>query len=467
MASSSRAGLRWRLLFSNAGFPCYFAGLFVSLFGTGMNFAGVTLFVLAKTHSTVQVSFTIILLTLPRLVVPPFGGVLTDRVDRRYLSIALDLVRAVIVLVTAVIAWRGHLQLWQLYGMVLLLGAGFAIYWSSSLALLQELIPVAQLVGANSAVLIAVQGGMLAAGALVGFVYERAGLAGILAIDGATYLLSALFFCLLRSGYFPPHGVSVPTESPNRAPLSGESPAGECLPDERETAPAEQLATDTHAAPVLILESLEPNPVRSVLSDIAEGLRYLRTQPAVLALGLTYACMMAGVISANVIVVALASDLLHAGARGYGFIEGGWALGAVTGGLAAGALSRRHPFTVLISALFVLACGHALFPYAGSLTVAVTMNVVFGACRAIVAVLTQSSILAVVPARLMGRTQSAFAVMATILQVVMSLALGWIAQHSSLQIAFLLLGLLYASAIFAATRAGDLSALLTKQAALT
>ncbi len=276
--------------------------------------------------------------------------------------------------------------------MVLLLGVGFAIYWSSSLALLQELIPVAQLLGANSAVLIAVQGGMLAAGALVGFVYERAGLAGILAIDGATYLLSALFFYLLRSGYFPPHGVSVPTESPNRAPLSGESPAGERLTDERETAPPEQLATDTRAAPVLILESLEPNPVRSVLSDIAEGLRYLHTQPAVLALGLTYACMMAGVISANVIVVALASDLLHAGARGYGFIEGGWALGAVTGGLAAGALSRRHPFTVLISALFVLACGHALFPYAGSLSVAVAMNVVFGACRAIVAVLTQSSI---------------------------------------------------------------------------
>jgi MFS family permease len=469
MASPSRAGLRWRLLFSNAGFPCYFAGLFISLFGTGMNFTGVTLFVLAKTHSTVQVSFTIILLTLPRLVVPPFGGVLTDRVDRRYLSIALDLLRAIIVLVTAVIAWRGHLQLWQLYGMVLLLGAGFAIYWSSSLALLQELIPVAQLVGANSAVLIAVQGGMLAAGALVGLVYERAGLAGILAIDGATYLLSALFFYLLRSGYFPPHALTVPTESvpSNGGPLQGKSSARERPADQREIAFPQQLAADTRASQVLILESIEPNPVPSVLSDIAEGLRYLHTQPAVLALGLTYACMMAGVISANVIVVALASDLLHAGARGYGFIEGGWALGAVTGGLAAGALSRRHPFTVLISALFVLACGHALFPYARFLTVAVAMNVLFGACRALVAVLTQSSILAVVPARLMGRTQSAFAVMATILQIVMSLALGWIAQHASLQIAFLLLGLLYASAIFAAMRARDLSALLAKQAALT
>src|SRR5260370_37755291 len=73
-----------------------------------------------------------------------------------------------------------------------------------------------------------------------------------------------------------------------------------------------------------------------VFADIAEGLGYLRQQPRVLALGFTYACMMAGVISANVLVVALAKDLLSAGARGYGWIEAGWAGGAIIGGLAAG-----------------------------------------------------------------------------------------------------------------------------------
>jgi DHA3 family macrolide efflux protein-like MFS transporter len=453
MAASSRSGFPWRQLFANAGFTCYFAGMFVSLFGTGMNFAGVTLFVLGKTHSTVQVSFTVILLTMPRLVVPPFGGVLTDRVDRRYLSIALDLARAAIVLLTAVLAWQGRLELWQLYGMVLLLGAGFAIYWSSSLALLQELIPPAQLVSANSAVLIAVQGGMLAAGALVGFVYEREGLAGILAIDGLTYVASALFFYLLRSGYFRPHDLAAPVGA------LGDGP-GLAIGTPADTA-------GMNRAPILVLESMEPSPARGVLSDIEEGLRYLYAQPAVLALGLTYACMMAGVISANVVVVALANDLLHVGASGYGFIQAGWALGAVTGGLSAGALSHRHPFRVLIAALFVLACGHALFPYAGFLVVAVAMNVLFGACRAIVAVLTQSSILAVVPARLMGRTQSAFAVIATILQVLMSLALGWLAQHSGLQVAFLLLGLLYASAVVAAMRARGLRTLPVKQAPAT
>jgi len=429
MVFSQPPKAHWQALFSNSGFPFFFAGMFVSLFGTGMNFAGVTLYVLAKTHSTVQVSLTVILLTLPRLLVPPFGGVLTDRVDRRYLSIVLDLGRAAIVLAAALLAWRGSLQLWQLYGMVLLLGVGFAIYWSSSLALLQELVPPPQLVSANAAVLIAVQGGMLAAGGVVGFVYERAGLAGILAIDGTTYVLSAVCFYLLRQGYLAPQA------SVSRS-LFG-------------SVALESRPLDTYIA----------QGAQSVLADIHEGLNYLRTQPAVLALGLTYACMMAGVISANVLVVALANNLLHVGARGYGFIESGWALGAVVGGFAAAPLSRRHPFQVLVGALFVLAVGHALFPYAGFLAMAIIMNVVFGGCRAIGAVLTQSSILASVPNRLMGRTQSAFAFLATVLQVMMSFALGWLAEHASLQLAFLFLGGIYGVAVLAALRVRTLSPL--------
>ena len=88
--------------------------------------------------------------------------------------------------------------------MVLLLGVGFAIYWSTTNALIQELVPQEKLITANATVLIAVQGGMAAAGALVGFIYERAGLAGILGIDGTTYLISAICLLLLRHGYYAP-----------------------------------------------------------------------------------------------------------------------------------------------------------------------------------------------------------------------------------------------------------------------
>lgn len=428
MSALTRTLVTWRRLFWQAGFPSYFAGMFISLFGTGLNFAGVTLYVLAKTGSTVQVSLSVILLTLPRLIVPLFGGVLTDRVDRRYLGITLDLLRAAIVLGTAALAFSGRLQSWQLYLMVLLLGAGFAVYWSTSLALLQEIIPPRHLIGANAAVLVAVQGGMLAAGTVVGFIYDRAGLASILAIDGLTYVFSALCFYHLRKGCV------LPQASATTAPVDAEV--------------AERA--------ILALETSEPSA--AMFADITEGLRYLRAQPTVLALGLTYATMMAGVISANVIVVALAHDLLHAGARGYGFLQAGWALGAVAGGLAALSLPRERPRSVLVASLAVLAVGHALFPYAGFLVIAVAMNVVFGACRAIGAVLTQSSILRVVPQHLMGRTQSAFALIATVLQIVMSFALGWLAEHTGLEVAFALLGMMYATAVFAAIRTKGLQA---------
>ena len=67
--------------------------------------------------------------------------------------------------------------------------------------------------------------------------------------------------------------------------------------------------------------------------------------------------------------------------------------------------------------------------------------------------LTQSAILRMVPQHLMGRIQSAFALIATMLQIVVSFALGWLAEHTSLEVAFALLGLLYGMAAVAAVRA--------------
>src|ERR1700720_1380884 len=108
MSSDSQPTLNWKTLFRVPGFPFFFFAMFISLFGTGMNFAGVTWYVLSATHSTVSVSLIVILVTLPGLVVPPFGGVLIDRVDRRYLGVTLDAARAVIVLGTAALAYAGR-----------------------------------------------------------------------------------------------------------------------------------------------------------------------------------------------------------------------------------------------------------------------------------------------------------------------------------------------------------------------
>jgi MFS family permease len=198
----------------------------------------------------------------------------------------------------------------------------------------------------------------------------------------------------------------------------------------------------------------EPEAARGFFHDLKEGLHYLRGQPRVFALGLTYACMMAGVLSSNVLVAALSMIVLRSGPEGFGYMEAGWAFGAVVGGLTTGLLVQKfRPASVLLVSLGILAVGHALFPYARWLWLAVAMHALFGGCRALGGVLTQSSIMTTVPRRLMGRTQSAFSVIATVMQVVMSFSLGALAQHASLTIAFLVLGILYGMALIAGARA--------------
>src|SRR5216683_1465955 len=213
MASDLHSTLDWKALFRVPGFPFFFFAMFVSLFGTGMNFAGVTWYVLGATHSTVSVSLIVILVTLPGLVVPPFGGVLIDRVDRRYLGIVIDAMRAVIVLGTAALAYAGHLAMWQLYAMVLLLGVGFG--------------------------------------------YGGAGRAGILGIDGTTYLISSICLLLLRQGYYAPREIQ-------NIRLVSASPTIEAPPEMSE--------------PPLMRTDGAGRGASGVFADIADGLAYLREQ---------------------------------------------------------------------------------------------------------------------------------------------------------------------------------------------
>jgi MFS family permease len=203
-----------------------------------------------------------------------------------------------------------------------------------------------------------------------------------------------------------------------------------------------------------LFSTAEPEMDRTFFSDLREGLRYLAGQPRVLALGLTYAFMMAGVLSGNVLIAALTMTVLKAGAAGFGFMEAGWAVGAVSGGLLLDrAMKRFPPAVVLILSLLTLSIGHILYPLVSMLAAAVVMQALFGMCRAFAGVLTQSSIMTIVPRRLMGRAQSAFSVIATILQMLMSLVVGVLAEMASLTLAFVVLGLLYGIAVLAALRA--------------
>jgi len=425
----------WGLIWAQRGFRYFFFAMFISLFGSGMNFAGVSWYILATTHSTVKVSWQVIVAMAPGLLVPFVGGVLIDRFDRRYLGVILDFVRGLAVLATAYIAWRGHLELWHLYAITLITGIGSAMYWSNVNSLVQEVIPASQFTGANAAVVVGVQTGMLFAGAFVGFIYDRAGIAGILGIDGLTYFVSAWCLFQMRRGYVSPreHLTKYPREF-------------------SEATEATAVALETGEIP----EIAEAGVSLSVYSDLKEGFRYLEKQPVVRALGITHSILMGGIVSANVLIVALASDVLHSGPRGLGYLESGWGFGAILGGLLASQLPQRLRLTLYGLALAVLAIGHVAMPLIAFLVAAVFFQILFGFCRALSGIVAQATLMAIVPRHFMGRTQSAIAVVTTIVQILMSFVLGWVSQKFSLITGFSLLALLYVVGTVSAFRARHL-----------
>src|SRR5205814_8906357 len=123
-----------------------------------------------------------------------------------------------------------------------------------------------------------VQSGMLIAGACVGFLYNTAGIAGILAIDGATYFVSAYCLYCVRRGYVSPR--------------------------DRQKYPREFNAATEATAEALergqMPEAAEAALSLAVYAVMREGFAYLRQQPLVRALGITHSIMMSGVVSANV-----------------------------------------------------------------------------------------------------------------------------------------------------------------------
>jgi hypothetical protein len=103
-----------------------------------------------------------------------------------------------------------------------------------------------------------------------------------------------------------------------------------------------------------------------------------------------------------------------------------------------------------------LAVGHVAMPFLTFLVAAVLFQVLFGFFRALSGVVAQATLMAIVPRHFMGRTQSAVAILTTIVQILMSFALGWVAQKFSLVAGFSLLALLYVCGAISAFRARHL-----------
>src|SRR5437879_13765875 len=101
MATAITNTVDWKLIWAQRGVRYFFFAMFVSLFGSGMDFAGVSWYILAVTHSTVNVRWQLMVMTIPGLYGSSLVGVPIGRMLARYLGVFLESIREVLVLAAA------------------------------------------------------------------------------------------------------------------------------------------------------------------------------------------------------------------------------------------------------------------------------------------------------------------------------------------------------------------------------
>jgi len=96
--------------------------------------------ILTLTDSAIFVTMAFAVYALPALVVGPFGGALADRLNRKYLMLWVQVFSAATTLLMALMVMSGLENLWVVFGLVLLLGAGLPLQFTCGQTLIYDVV---------------------------------------------------------------------------------------------------------------------------------------------------------------------------------------------------------------------------------------------------------------------------------------------------------------------------------------
>jgi MFS family permease len=187
-------------------FRLLFSGQAVSVLGDALLPVALTFAVLdGLDGSAAQLGLVLAAQVLPMtfLVLP--AGVWADRRSRRMLMLVSDLGRAVVQAVTAVLLLTGRAQLWQLIVLSAAYGALEAFFRPAAGGLTPALVPPGELQQANALVGLSQNAGHVLGPAAAGALLVVFSPGAALAVDAATFVVSAAFLVAVREPPRAPH----------------------------------------------------------------------------------------------------------------------------------------------------------------------------------------------------------------------------------------------------------------------
>lgn len=183
----------------------------VSLLGTKLTDFGLGVWAIQTTGSTTSFALIGVAATLPGVLLAPVVGALVDRWDRRHALILGDLGAGLCTAVIAVLVATGKLETWHIYPIVAVSSAFDALQVPAFLASVPDILRRRHLGRANGFTQLGAAGVYILAPGLAGFLIGTIGLAGVIALDVATFLFAIAVVAALR---FPRRSAVVPRPGP-------------------------------------------------------------------------------------------------------------------------------------------------------------------------------------------------------------------------------------------------------------
>jgi MFS family permease len=343
---------------ASPGFRTFWVGNAVSQAGDQMQLVALAVLVLDLTASATALGTVLVAQTIPRTVLMLVGGVVADRRCPRTVLLVASLLQALAVAALAALAGSGSLAPWQLYAYALIAGTLNAFAFPAAQAVVPALVPSDQVRSAVALVTTTFNMTLFVIPPLAGLLVSHAGAAPALALNAASFVVTAL--CVLRLRIAP----------------TGASPA----------------AADFWA-------------------QLRSGVAIVRRTPVLLVATVSATVYSLGYEGVTLVAVpALAKFWLGGGDSDVGLLYGALGVGALIGTLVVVATIRiPRPGLVASLALTGMGCGLAAVAAAPSLGVAALLTFLTGVIRPACTVHYVAIMQTYAPPEARGRVMALFA----------------------------------------------------------
>lgn len=183
--SKSMEGKLW-----NKNFFILWQGQLVSSLGDAIYEIALGFWVLMVTDSTALMGTLMAVSMIPRIIISPFAGVLIDRSERKYIIVAMDLIRGVVITLVGILAILGYIKIWIVLSAGMLIGTCAAFFNPCMGSVLPDIVPQDKIVKANSSYQMTTTGSNLIGTVFGGMLYATLGAPIMFLIDGISYLFS-------------------------------------------------------------------------------------------------------------------------------------------------------------------------------------------------------------------------------------------------------------------------------------